>query len=287
MNRIRDGYALVRNPVAKNVVHRVDLTQNNVDLLFLMTKDPRPMIPFLDELAERGISMGFQITITPYGRDVEPGVPYKADITEAFRTVSRAIGRERVVWRYDPIILGGKFDAKYHQREFDVLCKELAGYTERCIFSFVEFHEKLREFFENGTLRTAAYEEACGIGRVLSETAEGTGIELSLCCSEYDLMEYGIRPRGCIDREMMRSLGIPFEDMRVPLRRGCGCVKNIDIGEYDTCDHDCIYCYANRAGAARKRKTYDVCGEMLFDTLKESDTVTELSPRKNSKITDF
>jgi hypothetical protein len=288
MNRIRDGYALVRNPIAKDVVHRVDLTQNNLDLLMLMTKDPRPMMPFLDELAERSISLGFQITLTPYGRDMEPGVPDKADIAESFRTISDAIGKERMIWRYDPVIVNDKFDLKFHQRKFDVLCRELAGHTERCIFSFVEIHDKLRGLQDKGIVRTVTHEEACGIGGIFSEIAESNGIGLTLCCSEHDLSRYGIPSRGCIDRDTMRYMGIPFEEMQTPLREGCGCVKNIDIGEYDTCDHDCIYCYANRrSGDARKQKVYDPLGEMLFGTLRESDTVTELPSRKNLRITGF
>ncbi|MCL1978580.1 MAG: DUF1848 domain-containing protein, partial [Methanomassiliicoccaceae archaeon] len=102
MNRIRGGYALVRNPVARNVVYKVDMQPRNVDLLMLMTKDPRPMTPYISELKEMGMNIGFQITITPYGRDIEPRVPDKADAIEAFRTISGMIGKERTVWRYDP-----------------------------------------------------------------------------------------------------------------------------------------------------------------------------------------
>ena len=288
MNRIRAGYAMVRNPVAKNVVHRVDLSPRNIDLLILMTKDPRPMMPFIGELEERGMNIGFQITITPYGRDIEPGVPDKADIAEAFRTISDMIGRERMVWRYDPVILNGKYDVEYHRRKFSVLCGELAGYTDRCIFSFVELHKKLGRLREDGTLRNASEEEAREIGAAFSETAEGSGMELNLCCSEYDLSEYGISSRGCIDKEQMKALGVPFEELQTPIRERCMCVKNIDIGEYDTCDHDCIYCYANRnTDGARKQKEYDPNGEMLFGRVRESDTVIELASRKNSKITDF
>ena len=288
MNRIRSGYALVRNPVAKNVVYRVDLSPRNVDLLLLMTKDPRPMMPFIGELRERGMNISFQITITPYGRDVEPGVPDKADIAEAFRTISDMIGKERVVWRYDPVILNDRFNVKYHQRKFGLLCGELAGYTDRCIFSFVEIHEKLRRLSEDGILRNVSKDEAERLGKVLSDIAHDNGMELGLCCSEYDLSEYGICSRGCIDGEQMKTLNVPFETVQTPIRERCLCVKNIDIGEYDTCRHDCIYCYANRnTDEVRKQRRYDPKGEMLFGAVRDSDTIVELASRKNSKITDF
>ena len=288
MNRIREGYALVRNPVAKNVVYRADLSPRNMDLLLLMTKDPRPMMPYIAELKERGIEMGFQVTITPYGRDMEPGVPDKAEIAEAFRRISEIIGRDRIVWRYDPVILNKRYDIRYHQRKFELLCKELGGYTERCIFSFVEIHDKLKGLCGDGTLRKVSEEEAREIGRIFSEAAEGSEMELDLCCSEYDLSEFGIRTRGCIDREQMRSMGVPFEELPTPIRDRCLCVKNIDIGEYDTCDHDCVYCYANRnTDKIRKQRRYDPDSEMLSGGVRETDTIVELASRKNSKITDF
>ena len=289
MNRIRGGYALVRNPVAKNVVYKVDLSPRNVDLLLLMTKNPRPMLPYVEELIEMKMNIGSQVTVTPYGKDIEPGVPDKAEIAEAFRSMSDLIGKDRMVWRYDPVILNEKHDIIYHQRKFEVLCRELAGYTERCIFSFVEMHEKLKRLQDNGTLRTITEEEEANlIGSAFSDIADQHGIKLSLCCSEYDLSRHGISSRGCIDKESMKDLGIPCEELSVPIRDRCRCVKNIDIGEYDTCDHDCIYCYANRSnGYVRKQRLYDPKGEMLFGTLRKTDVIVETVSKKNSRITDF
>jgi hypothetical protein len=288
MNRIREGYALVRNPVAKDVVHKVDLSPKNMDLLLLITKDPRPMIPFISELKDMKINLGFQVTITPYGKDMEPCVPDKADMAEAFRTISGMIGKDRMVWRYDPVILNGKYDIKYHQRKFRTICGELEGYTERCIFSFVDIRDKLKRISDDGTLKSISKEEAEGIGSIFSETARDNGIRLSLCCSEHDLSGYGISSAGCVDREHMKEMGIPFEELRVPIRERCRCVRNIDIGEYDTCGHDCIYCYANSSNdTIRKQRTYDPKSKMLSGNLKECDTVVETASRKNMRITDF
>ena len=288
MNRIREEYALVRNPVARDVVYKVDMSSKNVDLLLLMTKDPRPMMPYIDELKELRINAAFQISITPYGRGIEPGVPDKAHVTEAFRAISDAMGKEKTIWRYDPVILNGRIDIGYHQRKFGLLCRELAGYTDRCIFSFIEIHEKLKCRAEAGMLRNISEEEAGEIGRVLSNIAGDNGIELDLCCSEYDLSEHGISSRGCIGKEQMKALNVPFEELQTPIRDRCMCVKNIDIGEYDTCRHDCIYCYANRnTDGFRKQRNYDPDSKMLFGEVRESDIIVELAKRKNSKITDF
>lgn len=279
---------MVRNPVRKDVVHKVRLDPKNIDLLLLMTKNPRPLIQHMDELVDSNIKIGLQVTITPYGKEIEPGIKDKADVAEAFREISETIGKERIIWRYDPVIINDRFDINYHSRKFETLCRELSGHTEQCTFSFVDIYDKLKRFSERGYLRDVSENEIKEFGKAISRIADDHGIKMNMCCARYDLSEYGIRSRGCIDREYMRSLNVPFEEMSVPLREGCKCVRNIDIGEYDTCDHDCIYCYANRnTSGARKKRTYDPKGEMLYGHLSETDTVVELSGRKNSKITDF
>lgn len=288
MNRLRAGYACVRNPIRKDTVYKVDLTPNNLDILLLMTKDPRPIMPFLDEIGDMKIKTGCQVSITPYGRDIEPGVPSKADISEAFREMSDRIGKRMMTWRYDPVIINDKFSLKYHQRKFEAICNELSGYTERCIFSFVDIHDKLKRLSEDNIIRPVSEDEAIELGRSMAETAEAAGMELNICCSDWDLSEYGIISRGCIDREYLRAMNVPFEETLSPLREGCRCIKNIDIGEYDTCYHNCIYCYANKnTDAARNKRSYDPRSEILYGRINDSDRIVELSSRKNSKITDF
>ena len=287
MNRLRAGYALVRNPVCRDVVNRVDLGPRNVDMLVFMTKDPRPMIEHLDEITRMGIRFCFQVTINPYGRDIEPGISDKAEITEAFRTISEMIGRDRVVWRYDPVILNSKYDVGYHKRKFRTLCNELDGYTDRCTFGFVDIHRKLAGLAENGTIRETSPAEMHEIGRAFAETATSAGMKLNHCCADEDLSIYGITSDGCLGREMMSSLSVPFE-MSAPLRERCRCVRNVDIGCYDTCDHDCAYCYANKTdGAMRRSRLYDPEGEMLYGRPGGNDRIVGLSTRKTMRISDF
>jgi hypothetical protein len=288
VNRLRAGYALVRNPVHRSTLYRIDLTPKNVDCIVFITKDPAPIITRLDEIDEMGLKYLFQVTVTPYGKDVELGVRPKADIADSFRRLSDRIGKERITWRYDPVIFNEKFDIGYHGRKFETLCRELQGYTERCTFSFLDMYEKLEDLAGHDVLRSATVEEAESFGRMISEVSERYGIVPSYCCARHDLSEYGIKPRGCIDRETMTTLGIPFEDMPSPLRKGCKCVKNIDIGGYDTCGHDCIYCYANRNTAeSRKKKVYDPGSELLHGTVGPGDEIIELSPRAALRLSDF
>ena len=285
MNRLRAGYCLVRNPMVANGVYRIDLDPKNVDAIIFVTKNPAPIIPHLKEIASMGHLALFQVTITPYGRDIEPEVPFKADVADAFKAVSERIGADRMIWRYDPIILNDRINVEYHRRKFELLCRELEGYTRRCTFSFLEMYGKLHDRPE---LRSITFAEMDAMAEMMVPIAERYGMKLSYCCAKHDLSRFGIEPRGCIDRQMMRSLNIPFEEMDSPLRDGCRCVKNIDIGSYDTCLHNCIYCYANRRNKEQRRmKDYDPEGEMLYGSLSPEDTVVPLKGRDVPKLDGF
>lgn len=286
MNRLRAGYCLVRNPVYRPVVYRVDLSRTNVDCLVFVTKNPAPLEPHLREIASMGHMYMFEVTITPYGKDLEPNVPPSAEVCESFRRISERIGKDRCLWRYDPILLNRYISPEYHRRKFELLCKELEGYTDRCIFSFVDLYSKL--LGKEDLFRSLSHDEMDTIASYMKPVADRYGIELTYCCAHYDLSSHGIEPRGCIDGRQMRRLNIPYEEMSTPLRDGCRCVKNIDIGEYDTCPHDCLYCYANRAkGEERGNRTYDPEAEMLYGGLEEGDTVVDLKGRSDHRLSDY
>ncbi len=272
--------------MVRNVVYRLDLTPQNVDALVFVSKNPAPLVPYLREIASMGYLTLFQITITPYGKDLEPGIRSKADVADAFREISDRVGADRMVWRYDPIILNDRIDLEYHRRKFELLCRELEGYTHRCIFSFLEMYGKLQQ--HRSTLRSITHEEMDAMAEMMVPIAERYGMKLSYCCAKYDLSRWGIELMGCFDRQEMRRLDIPFEEMNSPLREGCRCVKSIDVGSYDTCLHNCLYCYANRAdGTDRTEKTYDPESEMLYGELEEGDTVIPLKGREIPRLDDY
>lgn len=288
MNRLRAGYAMVRNPIHRNTVHRVDLRRSNVDCLFFITKDPRPLEPHLPEIGSMGHMYVFHVTLNPYGRDLEPGVPFKADINDSCIRIAERIGRDRMVWRYDPVIFNDHHGIDYHRRKFELLCREASQWTDRCMFSFVSMYGKLGMFEESGLLRQVSRREMVEFARMASKVAEDHGMSIGQCCGSLDLSEYGIDRRGCLDRGWMNSLNIPYEDESGHLRDGCRCVKSIDIGQYDTCMHDCVYCYANRADASsRVRKVYDETSEMLWGQVMPRDKVVDMGSREASRIEDL
>lgn len=287
MNRLKAGYVLVRNPVVENVVFRIDLNPKSVDCIYFMSKDPRPMIRHIDEITEMGHNVLFQVTVNPYGRDLEPGVPDVALVADGFKELSKKIGKERILWRYDPVLFDKRYGRKYHERKFGLLCEELSEYTNRCIFGFLDVYDKFDKSTASERLYDSSDSDRNWFMGMAGETAREHGMSLSWCCSPQPVNEYGIDNRGCIDRETMLSLGIPFEDVPGNTRKGCRCVRNIDIGAYDSCLHNCVYCYANSVTPqGRSSKIYDSTSDMLYGSLKSTDTVRELTERR-LRITDF
>lgn len=288
MNRLRAGTVLVRNPVARNVVHRVSLDRRDVDCILFMTKDPRPMERHLEEIASMGHTCLFQVTMTPYGRDLEPNVPFKADVNDSCIRIAERIGRDRMVWRYDPVVFNGRIGLGYHERKFGMMCREASEWTDRCVFSFVDVYGKLDRFRDAGLVRGVSKAEMEGFARMAVRVSEDFGMSLSWCCPRPGIVLPGVQERGCMDRETLRMLGIPCESVDRPVREGCRCVRSIDIGEYDTCAHGCVYCYANRPDpGGRDARVYDPCSEMLSGGLTPFDRIVELKGRGASRISDY
>lgn len=280
MARLRAGSCMVRNPVARNVVHRIDLTRRNVDCIEFITKDPRPMVPYIREIMAMGHMFVFQVTLTPYGRGIEPGVGPKADISDACAEIAGRIGRDRVTWRYDPVLMPPGTDIRYHIRKFETFCNEAAEWTDRCIFSFVDTYGRTPVGYRAPTV--PEQDEFC---RAAVRIARDHGISLDACCTERDLSVFGVGRRGCFDPGIMRSLDIPYESQSTPYRKGCRCVKAIDIGEYGTCPNGCVYCYASHPvlpdGVTR---LYSPESELLWGAVMPRDTVVDMRGREASRI---
>ena len=141
-NRLNQGYALVRNPFNGRQFSKIDLRPENIDGIVFWSKNPIPMLNKLDRLD--GLAYYFQFTLNPYGADIEPNLPEKERLIEAFKELSGKAGRQRVVWRYDPIIFNACYTPEFHMRAFRELALRLAPYTEKCTVSFLDDYLKIR-----------------------------------------------------------------------------------------------------------------------------------------------
>ena len=125
VNRLKAGFVLVRNPYNPRSVTRYRLDPEVVDLIGFCTKNPAPMLPHMDLL--RPFGQYWYVTVTPYGKDIEPHVPPKLQVLESFRRLSDAVGADRVGWRYDPILLNESWPVERHIKAFEYMAKALSS----------------------------------------------------------------------------------------------------------------------------------------------------------------
>ena len=144
-NRLRAGFVLVRNPYDPQSVTRYAINPDVVDLIGFCTKNPAPMLPRMELLRPYG--QYWFVTITPYGPEIEPHVPPKAQVLQDFITLSKIVGPDCIAWRYDPIFLSDTYTAARHIAEFEQLAAVLSGYTRTCVISFIDLYEKVRRNF--------------------------------------------------------------------------------------------------------------------------------------------
>ncbi len=251
MNRVRAGYCLVPNPFNRTQITRVSLEPADVDVIVFWTRNPRPLLPHLSELNDRGYRYYFLCTLMANPRQIDPGSPPVEAAIENFRSLSDRIGPERVIWRYDPIFLSTITDPDFHVRAYRHIADELKGCTTRSVVSVTHMYRKIQrritELAEQGIELLPHDEKALSpLLESLADIASMSGMEIRSCAEELNLQQHGIRPGKCVDDELIsRVFGLNLEVKRDSCqRKNCRCVVSKDIGMYDSCLFGCIYCYA-------------------------------------------
>lgn len=275
-NRIKEGFVYVINPFNRKQISKVELTPKTVDLFVFWTKDAEPMLKRLDELKE--FNFYFQFTITSYRNDVEKATRRKNDIIKTFKQLSKIIGKEKVIWRYDPILLNEFYTKEYHYKWFEKFCSELSGYTDKCVISFLDLYSKTKRNTRELNLKEISKNDMYDIAEKFSVIALKYNIKIETCSEEIDFSKYGIKKGKCIDGELITQIiKCPIEVKKDDTQREvCGCVKSIDIGEYNTCKHNCLYCYANfNYNAVEKNYLmHDSKSNILVGQLKGDEKIT-------------
>ena len=170
----------------------------------------------------------------------------KSDIIRTVQRLSEKIGRDKVVWRYDPILLSRKHSIDWHLEKFSAFVDKLAPYTNRCVISFLDLYTKTKHNTQLLGIRDISADEMKILARGISQIADGK-IEVQSCSEKINLDEFGIRHGACIDKEIVEHvIGAKIDVAKDKTQRQeCGCMTSVDIGQYDTCTHLCAYCYAN------------------------------------------
>ena len=275
MERVSAGYVLCRSPYRPSRVSRIPVTPDVVDAIVFWTKDPGPMLPHLDELDGRGFSYYFQLTLTGYGKDVEPGLRDKREILRDAARLGTRLGKRGLVWRYDPIYFTREYTMEWHKKTFSALCKELSGVTDQVTISFLDCYKGTR----GSDLSAPKPEEQLEFAAFAAQAGAEYGLRVCACCESPELSRVGVEKAACIDPERVRDIiGAPLRwKPDKSQRKGCGCCASVDVGMYDTCINGCRYCYANHSSALLMRRIahYRVTSPLLCGELSPFDSVVE------------
>lgn len=253
VNRVREGFVDVRNPMFPSQVSRYSMSPDVVDGIVFWTKDPEPMLDKLGEFSD--YSYYFQFSLTSYGRDVESGLRNKHDLIETFKRLSGLIGPERVMWRFDPILLNEKYSPEYQIRAFNTIASELRGSTRKVTISFIdEYRFGDRSIYESVGTDGVTADQQNSLAEQMSAIARDNGMAIDTCAEAVDLGRYGIQHARCVDSRVFERLdGCKLSRLKTRYeelakdksqRKECCCIDSIDIGWPNTCANGCKYCYA-------------------------------------------
>jgi len=257
MNRIKKGYVAWINPF-----NRVPsfISFKNVRVIIFWTKNPSPIIPYLNELDKQNIHYYFQYTLNDYSSEkIECGIPELSNRISIFQDLSRLVGKERIIWRYDPLFLSDNIRIEDLIIRIHHIGTQIHEFTKKLVFSFIDIAEykKVRSSLDDLSIREFTTEEMVDFAEKLAHLNKLWGLELSTCAEAINLSSLGIEHNKCIDGDLMRFL-FPDDDILNSFlrknakkdkgqRESCGCIISKDIGQYNTCYHQCKYCYANRS----------------------------------------
>lgn len=273
MKRYKEGYVDVRNPFYYKKVSRIYFS--DVELIVFCTKNPLPIIPHLKMIKQPIV---FQVTLTPYKKDIEPNVIDKNKIIDGIKKVSEIVGVENTYVRYDPILINDVYTIEYHIKAFERMCNLLKGYTKHIIVSFVDNYKNVEKNFKYLKLKEFINEDYRKLGETFSKIAKKNEMTIQTCFEEIDLTKYGFIKEPCVSKEYALKLtGKKYKKWQA---RKCDCVEMVDIGAYNTCNHLCKYCYANydESKISINMKLHDINSSLLLGYLEDDD---EIVIRKN------
>ena len=275
-NRLKEGFVCVRNPYDPQQVSRYRLDPSVVDAIGFCTKNPAPMFPYMDLLKDYG--QYWFVTLTPYGRDIEPNVPDKHLMISRFKQLSDIVGVSCVGWRYDPILLSEKYTVEYHLRAFEQIASALKGYTETVVISFIDLYPKVRKNFPEA--HEVPKETRLLLGKEIIRIATACGMTVKPCAEGDELAAYGADCSGCMQiSDYEKAIG---KRLNAPKRKGardaCSCYLSCDIGAYDTCRHLCRYCYANTEPEAvlKHSRLHDPASPFLIGNYMDGDRIHDV-----------
>ena len=312
-NRLEKGYVCWNNPF--NHTRKQYITFEQARLFIFWTKNPQPMIRYLHILDQIGINYYFQFTLNNYEKEgFEPNVPPLKYRIETFCNLSELIGKEKVIWRFDPLLLTEELTVSELLTRISEIGNQLISHTNKLVFSFADIlsYQKVQnnlilqtEVFNKSNIFQAEFSEiqkhefALGIQKILHKwLIINPKFQIATCAESIDLEMYEVSHNKCIDDKLIEKLfsndlklmdflGIKTKEQTLfgeevsvkktnlkdkGQRKACGCIISKDIGEYNTCNHLCFYCYANASPLIVRKNL------RMLDSTSESILPSEGNP---------
>ncbi|RDY32023.1 DUF1848 domain-containing protein [Lachnotalea glycerini] len=277
INRIEEGFVYTRNPMNYRSVSNITLKPEVVDFIVFWTKNPNNMLNKLKYL--ENYQYYFQFTLNGYGTILEKNIPPRDELISIFIKLSQLIGKEKVIWRYDPIILNKTFDINFHTKNFEFIAKSLKNHTGKVVISFFDMYKKISKKMRLLEIGATKEIDILELARILSDIAHRNNLIIETCAEKYDLSKYGINHGQCIDDKLIGGiLGSKINVKKDKNQRlECGCVQSVDIGAYNTCPNCCQYCYANASDKTIEQnfKHYKITSSILCGDIEPEDIIKE------------
>ena len=277
-NRIKERYVLVPNPYNSKMISRISLDPAVVDCIVFWSKNPAPMLEKLDKLKE--YNYYFQFTLNPYGPEIENHLPIISKRIDTFKRLSDRIGKEKVIWRYDPVLTNETYTPGFHKEKFAEIAYELKEHTEKCMPGFIDHYQHIRTAVSRFNIQPLLKADIEEMAASFKKTVDTCSIQLNTCTVKVDLTHLGIPGGLCIDNQLVeRIAGYPISVRKDKNQRDiCRCAESIDIGTYESCLNGCIYCYAikgNYNTVKYNLNKHDKNSPMLVGEQQEDDIVKE------------
>ena len=276
LNRLEEGYAYSRNPFARENLYKLSLKPEDVDCLLFCSKNYQPILKHIGSIDEK-YNILCNYAITAYGNDIEPKVPSINQSIKTLKRLSDIVGSNKILWRYDPILLTEKYTVEKHLETFEYMASEIAPLVYRCIFSFVDMYKKVKE----NMLEIISFteEDKMKLLKGIGEISKKYNLYTQSCATNESYEKYGIHAAGCTTREILEQAhNVVYKNVKGSgIRENCHCIPSRDIGAYNSCLSECKYCYANRKPEIPRNviKLHDEKSPLLLGHLKENDNLIE------------
>jgi DNA repair photolyase len=299
IDRFRKGYMKWVNPFNQKEQY---ISFNKTRVFVFWSKNPKKIIQYLPELDAKNVNYYFLYTLNDYEKEnLEPNIPSLENRIKTFIELSEKIGKDKVIWRFDPLLLSDTITIEKLIQKIKNVGDQINKFTQKLVISFVDIrnYKKVQQNLNNSGFsdyREFSEEEKQIFAQKLADLNQNWNLNLYTCAEEIDLTKFGIEKNSCIDyfllvnlfsydKELKKFLQPPpqtqlssFDPKKnakilkdTGQRSECGCIYSKDIGQYNTCMHLCSYCYANHSPSI-VRKNYEKYTMQTYSE-KFSDTI--------------